>query len=110
MKQTAYLRMEQCRDGYCYLLDSRNLNLGVYAEKHKAFFGIRHKFGNEFIDNEFHWDTGAPYGTACPIEEICHCPIGTDPSTAETLLKWLSEKRDSLGLAQKGRSRTQHDG
>jgi hypothetical protein len=38
-----------------------------------GFLGIREKFENRFVDKEFHWDTGAPYGTARPLEDL-----GTD--------------------------------
>lgn len=49
-----------------YLVDSRNFKVAIYRDE--AFHGIRHKFGQKFMDREFHWDTGAPFGTVKPIE------------------------------------------
>jgi len=36
--------------------------------------GIREKFGNEFLFEEFHWDTGPPFGTVNPKEELGMLP------------------------------------
>jgi len=78
-----YLSLDQCRDRYLYRLRSRNLSVGVYNAQTKGFTGIRQKFGDEFLDTEYHWDTGAPHGTACPIEELK--PLPSDIELKESL-------------------------
>lgn len=62
--------LRDCKDRHVYKINSRNLKIGVFREKTKGFIGIRLKFGNRFLFEEYHWDTGAPYGTTKPIEEI----------------------------------------
>ena len=70
-----YLTLKECKDGYLYRISSRNLSLGVYSSATKSFYGIRTKFGDRFIDDEFHWDLGPPYGTCKPRQELEECPI-----------------------------------
>jgi hypothetical protein len=60
----------ECKDRRLYRIDSRNLNLGVYRAESGGFLGLRLKFGDVFVFEEFHWDEGAPYGTVSPIEEL----------------------------------------
>jgi hypothetical protein len=68
------ISIEDCKKGYLYLINSRNLDLAVY-DGDGGFIGIREKFGQRFLFTEFHWDTGEPYGTVRPQEELEHCPI-----------------------------------
>lgn len=65
-----YLIIEECEHGRLYKIKSRNLSLGVYDENAKGFIGIRTKFGSRFLFTEYHYDTGAPFGTAWPIEAL----------------------------------------
>ncbi len=53
-----------------YRLKSRNLSQGVWCPKVKAFYGIRTKWGDRYVDREYHWDTGSPHGTATPLEDL----------------------------------------
>lgn len=69
-----YIKLENCKHGYLYKINSRNLDYGVFNEKDKGFIGIREKFGQTYLFTEYHWDTGAPYGTVTPIEEISKIP------------------------------------
>lgn len=62
--------LDRCKHGFLYRLDSRNLRYGVFNEKTKGFSGIRRKFDMVFLFEEYHWDTGEPYGTAKPLEEL----------------------------------------
>ena len=41
--------MSECKHGWLYKIDSRNLILGVYNETQQGFVGIREKFGNEYL-------------------------------------------------------------
>ena len=67
----------KCKDGFVYRLDARNLKYGiwlkgkgVWVKAEGVFRGLRRKFGETFLDTEYHWDEGPPHGTAKPIEEI----------------------------------------
>ena len=66
--------LNECKNGYIYKLNSRNLSKGVFCEKSQGFTGIREKFGDRYLDTEYHWDTGAPHGTAHALEEIGKLP------------------------------------
>lgn len=75
--------LDQCKHGFLYKINSRNLTFGVYNQKDKGFIGIREKFGDHYLFTEYHWDTGAPYGTVKPQEEIGIIP--SDIEITETL-------------------------
>ena len=48
--------------GEAYRLDARNIRIGIWDGE--CFHGMRHKFGNTFIDKEIHYDLDPRYGTA----------------------------------------------
>lgn len=66
--------LEQCRKGGLYRIHSRNLSFGVF-DGEGGFVGIREKFGSLYLFTEFHWDTGAPFGTVKPVELLEMCPL-----------------------------------
>jgi len=68
-----YMPLDQCKKGYLYKIDSRNLSYGVYDGK-QGFIGIREKFGSKYLFTEFHYDQGAPYGTVFPEKELEQVP------------------------------------
>jgi hypothetical protein len=72
----AYLTLDECKNGFLYRLASRNLSYGVFREGVKGFVGIREKFGDYFLFTEYHWDTGPPFGTVHPLEELEPVPEG----------------------------------
>ena len=67
--------MAELKDNGLYKLLSRNLSIGIWNTSTKSFVGIRTKFSMRFLDEEFHWDTGAPYGTAHAREFVEMCPF-----------------------------------
>ena len=69
-QEAVMIPMEACQDRQLYRLRSRNLRLGVYSAATHGFLGIREKFGARFAAEEYHWDTGPPFGTAKPLEEL----------------------------------------
>lgn len=87
-----YLPLTACRDGYLYLIKCRNLSIGIYKIETKSFYGIRTKFNNRFIDDEYHWDLGEPFGTCKPVKELEKCPILIDGKLYDTAIenKWRS--------------------
>lgn len=87
--------MDKCKDGYLYKVDCRNARVGIYNAERKGFIIRRTKFGNTFIDMEFHYDTGAPHGTAFPLEEMEKAP---DFGPVQQLLNTLNpDVLDYLG-------------
>jgi len=60
----------QCQDRHVYRLFSRNLSFGVFRMTTRGFIGIRRKFDSRYLFEEYHWDTGAPHGTANPLEDV----------------------------------------
>jgi len=56
------IAIEDLEEGYAYYGIGRNFSVGIWTGK--AFAGLRHKFGDSFIDDEDHWDSG---GTFQPI-------------------------------------------
>lgn len=78
-----------CIAGHVYTLWSRNLKLGVFRINHRfgpGFIGIRTKFGDRFLFEEYHWDSGPPYGTANPLVDLGPIPAGI----------WLQESLGSV--------------
>lgn len=70
-----YLNRAQMKDGCVYAIICRNAYVGVWREHSQGFIIPRNKFGTWYLFLEYHWDTGAPYGTAKPYAFIEDCPI-----------------------------------
>jgi hypothetical protein len=66
--------LEECKHGFLYRIWSRNLAFGVFNEDTKGFVGIREKFGSEYLFEEYHYDTGPPFGTVLPKFVVEKCP------------------------------------
>lgn len=64
-KSSELIPKDLCEEGYIYAGIGRNFNVALYREG--KFYGERYKFGTTFIDSEYHWDLGAPYGTFVPL-------------------------------------------
>ena len=92
--------ISDCKHGYLYRIDARNLDIGVYDKDSQSFIGIRTKFSSRFLDMEVHYDADEHYGTASPLEELEACPIGYVEdfkkskldTTSTKLFSWLEEK------------------
>ena len=65
-----------CRDRFLYRINSRNLLSGVYRSATGGFIGIRAKFGDLYLFEEYHHDNGMPFGTVFPLEELEKLPDG----------------------------------
>lgn len=88
-----YIRIKDCKDGYLYIIHARNAIVGIYNESDKAFTINRLKFNNRFLFDEYHWDTGAPYGTAVPLKEVEKSP---EFKNYEEKLSYLYKKEIDL--------------
>lgn len=96
--------LKDCKDGYIYRIHSRNLIVGLFNKENSGFIGIREKFGHHYLFTEFHRETGAPYGTVSPKEEIGKCPLadlreslGSFCQTCEKPVDFRKENPDGTG-------------
>lgn len=81
--------MAACIKGRLYKFNARNFFVGVY-DGDQGFIGIRTKFGGRFLDTEYHWDQGPPYGTVREVEDTgIDCPtdirLRTDLGTVDRI-------------------------
>jgi len=65
---TEHIPFSSCVRGHIYILNSRNLRFGAFNGV-DGFVGIRTKWGQRYLDTEYHWDQGPPWGTAMPIRD-----------------------------------------
>jgi hypothetical protein len=66
-----YLPLDQMRDRFVYLIHARNSYIGIWIAEEKGLLLLRQKFYQLFLDVEYHWDKGAPFGTAKPFIQLC---------------------------------------
>jgi hypothetical protein len=74
MTEKKYLPIDECENRGVYRISSRNLSIGVFVKETSGFIGIRQKFSDLFLFQEYHNDTGAPFGTVFPKEKIGQLP------------------------------------
>jgi hypothetical protein len=73
MESEETISMHDCVTRGVYQVTSRNLSVAVY-DGSQGFIGIREKFGNRYLFTEYHWDSGAPFGTVRPHHLIATLP------------------------------------
>ena len=73
-----YIKMPDLKTGYLYRIRARNGAFGIWEEKRKGFIISRVKFRANFPFTEYHHDTGAPFGTVLPLEEIEQSPFSVE--------------------------------
>jgi hypothetical protein len=74
-EQIKYIPVGECINGHVYRIRARNGRIGVFDKKNdNAFILSRHKFGDNFLYPEYHWDNGKPYGTVMPLEYLWELP------------------------------------
>jgi hypothetical protein len=76
-----YLPTDQLEVGKFYLCKARNFEVGQWNGA--TFTYIRYKFGNELIDQEYHWDNEVPAGTAKPLTKL--------PTIQDYITTWREE-------------------
>lgn len=98
-----YLRIDQCRHGYLYAIDARNAKIGIYADLSAVLPGAvyvhsfwirRYKFGDHFLDKEFHRDDGDLYGTVQPYRELEKVPDDVFNGTSTSYWLYLAAKTE----------------
>ena len=95
--------LEQCEDRRLYRIFSRNLSFGVFRKETGGFIGIREKWGDLYLFEEYHWDNGPPFGTVNPQEalellppEIANSAYVEPESICQTCLKGVEWKPDPV--------------
>ena len=73
-----YIPLEECEDRVLYRINCRNLTFGVFNKENNGFIGIREKFGAKYLFTEYHFDTGAPFGTVKPYKKLGLLPNNID--------------------------------
>lgn len=69
-----HIALADCKARHIYRLRSRNLSIGVFDPEQRGFIGLRVKFDAEYLFTEYHFDTGPPFGTAHPLEDLGELP------------------------------------
>jgi hypothetical protein len=69
-----YIKISDLKDLALYERHARNGNYGIWIAENRGFFLSRHKFGDNFMFMEFHWDCPA-WATAKPIRLIEQSPF-----------------------------------
>jgi len=84
-----------------YKCDGRNFDVGIWFKD--RMYGLRRKFGDEFIDTERHWDDGAHgYGTCKPLKKISYPLRDRADDNLFSLTNWRSNivLHDMLSVAE----------
>jgi len=64
-----FIAYEDLVDKEVYIVDARNFKIALFMQVIEGFEGVREKFGTTFIDIEYHYDKGAPFGTVRPLRK-----------------------------------------
>jgi len=93
-----YIPIKDCKPGYLYRVDCRNASFGIFKTEDSAFEIARTKWPDfiPFLFDEYHYDTGAPYGTALPIKELEKCPDDILKDDVRRL-EWIQQKEKEYG-------------
>lgn len=73
-----YITISQLKPFYLYRIHARNSRFGIYTPSDSGFLIRRLKFHEYFAFVEYHWDTGAPYGTVRPLKELEKTPFAEE--------------------------------
>lgn len=69
LNDEGYIKKEHLKDFCAYLCNARNFKIGIWHNNEMYY--LRHKFGDSFIDSEYHWDDGSENcGTCKPLKQI----------------------------------------
>lgn len=94
--------LSQCKDRMLYEIRSRNLGFGVFCQKTSGFIGIRTKFYNQYLFEEYHHDTGPPFGTVAPVKEMImlpdHIQLNDNANNVE-LFDWIDDATHDMNYA-----------
>lgn len=92
------IALNELEVGRIYLLDCRNLYFGVYIGE-GIFVGVRQKFGDRFLDREYHYDASKKFGTVEGMESTDYtfkCPDSIEDLDHGGLFKFLEDLRNKI--------------
>lgn len=89
-----YIPLNECVHNALYMIIARNFYMGIFNKLDSSFIGIRYKFGHRFLDKEFHFDTGPPYGSAQPVKFVKNCvvPVHNYFENYDAVFEWLQQQ------------------
>jgi len=74
-EQVKHIPMNEMKSGHLYKIMARNASYGIWVSEENGFIISRHKWSENYSFVEYHWDTGAPHGTAKPLEDLGRSPF-----------------------------------
>lgn len=83
-EEKKYIKIKDLEDNFVYRVDARNAHYGIWIAAEQCFLVRRYKFGEFFIDEEYHWDCTIPRviannaGTVKPLEKIWEVPFDAE--------------------------------
>ena len=93
-----YIRMPDLKAGFTYLIVARNAHIGIWIPENRSFLISRFKFGDNYLFEEYHWDTGEPHGTVKPQCEIEKAPFELKIIKSNPIPWEESEKQKQIRL------------
>jgi hypothetical protein len=97
-EQENHIPFDELKHKGVYRIHSRNLDVGIFNEATRGFLGIREKFGSEYLFEEYHWDTGAPFGTVHALEFLELCPLDDIKTPTPELFGYLQVFDDKVKM------------
>ena len=108
-KYVTRVPVTELKEGHAYVIKARNGSVGVYRHRPDGstwspltYELARNKWGETFIDTEYDYSAGAPFGTVTPLREIGAVPDDVAGDRVK-LLEWIQaqeqehrEWRDAL--------------
>lgn len=85
IQRPKYMKMEALNHGYLYEILARNAGYGIWNAENKGFVISRFKWSDNYLFEEYHWDSSDVYGTARPIKEIEKSPFEEFDNEGEVL-------------------------
>lgn len=81
------MQIPDMKPNVLYRIRARNAYLGVWIPEKQGFVILRTKFGSQYPFVEYHWDTGSPFGTVIPQEELADFPVDVQGDFDEAKFK-----------------------
>lgn len=104
MNRDRWIPSNECKEGYSYLVNSRNLGsiaiCSEFSDTGLIFIGLREKLNSYYISSEIHYDDDQYFGTLRPLALIGKAP---DLSNETDLMDWFLDQEIDLAIDIKTR-------